>query len=306
VKISILMAAHHSGPYIAQALASIRAQTHPDWELLVVEYGSADQTRELSQEFGLTTGRSVTHLNLGSKHGVASARNRLLDLATGDWVAFLDPCDRWTPHHLTNAALRLIAKVDLVASDVRIEGSSPAIDLSPSRQLAVNATRTLFVADALPYASAVALRRALATQVGFFDTQFEGGETRDFWLRCAQQGAVFAATHRPTCRVDRPVDTDPARALVLADQRIQFYEKYRDLAGVPAALRRHLLSASLVTKGRLLRVSDPAGAAQYFLRAWALQPMYVQRLGQLALTGLRLPGGAPVEPNPLRATPTDV
>lgn len=273
MRISVLMAAHHSDLQIADALASIRQQRHPDWELLVVEYGSADNTRLLVEAFGTLTGRPVTHLTLGQNHGAASARNRLLELATGEGVAFLDPSDRWMPHHLTNAALRLLADVDVVVSDVRIERRPRPLEVvAASPQLALNPIRTLFVSDALPVVSA---------------------EARDFWLRGALQGARFACTQHVTCRSVRPPDPDPAQLLLLAEQRVQFYEKHRDLPAIPAALRRRLLSASLVTKGRLVRATDPAGAAQYFLRAWSLQPMHVQTLGQLALSGVRPRAGSP-------------
>jgi glycosyltransferase involved in cell wall biosynthesis len=288
MKISVLIAAHQSDRHIAESLASLQLQRHPDWELMVVEYGLPDNTRALVESFAGVTGRPVTHLHLGENHGAASARNRLLEMATGDWVAFLDPGDRWTSHHLTNAAVRLVAEFDIVASDVRLErGAQLDDDLSPSPQLAINAVRTLFVGDALPVISAVAFRRAFARRAGFFDTQFRAGEARDFWLRCALHGARFAATQRVTCRSPRSLEPDHAHLLLVADQRVQFYEKHRDIASIPAALRRRLLSASLVAKGRLLRVSDPASAAQYYLRAWSLQPMHVQTLGQLALLGSR-------------------
>jgi GT2 family glycosyltransferase len=299
MRISILIAAHHSERRIAEALASVRTQTHSDWELLVVEYGSADATRSLVEAFGELAERPVTHLSLGENHGVASARNRLLELATGDCVAFLEPSDQWTPTHLTDAAVRLIADVEVVVSNVRVLGTRhPTADVAPSAQLGVNATRTLFVSDALPFVSATAFRRELATRVGFFDEQFHIAETHDFWLRCALNGARFATTGRTTCCCTVAHEANPTRALLLADQRIQFYEKHRDLMAVPAALRRHLLSSSLVLKGQLLRVSDPAAAAGHFLRAWALQPMHVQSLGQLALLGRPLGKSPPPSPRP--------
>lgn len=298
MKISVLMAVGENNSHIGEALASIRGQTHPDWELLVVEYGGANDARGLVHSFGVLTGHRTTHLHLGENHGAASARNRLLELAMGDWVAFLEPSDQWTPSHLTNAAMQLVSTADIVTSDVLIANPPhPLSALSPSRQLEVNPIRTLFVRDALPVVSAIALRRAMAIKAGYFDPQFRVNEARDFWLRCAVNGARFARTRHATCRTVRAPNPDPKEALLAADQRIQFYEKHRDLASIPAALRRHLLSTSLVAKGRLLRASDPTAAARYFGRAWALQPMHVQTLGQLALGGSR-PASTPAARKP--------
>jgi glycosyltransferase involved in cell wall biosynthesis len=296
MKISVLMAAHHGDHQIADALASILAQTHSDWELLVVEYGPADTTRSLVLAFERQSGRPVTYFALGENHNAAVARNQLLELATGDCVAFLDPFDQWTPTHLTDAAVRLLEDADVVVSDVRVQGTPhSAPDVTPSAQLGVNPVRALFVANALPFVSATAFRRELATRAGLFDVQFYVTEAQDFWLRCALHGARFAMTARTTCHCTVASDYDLARTLRLADQRIQFYEKHRDLATVPAALRRHMLSSSLVWKGQLLRVSDPASAARHFLRAWTLQPMHVQSLGQLALLGRPLGASAVIE-----------
>jgi hypothetical protein len=298
MKISILIAARQNGPQIAGALASIQAQLHSDWELVVIEYDSADETRAIIDAFRDTAQRPVHYLNLGENHGAASARNRLLELATADFVAFLDPGDRWLPLHLTNAMAGLAGHADVVASDVRLFDPATgrqlgALSIRP--KLSLNPARALFVRDALAVPSSIAFRRDLSTRVGLFDPRFLVAETRDFLLRCALAGARFAATQGATCLSATLPGPDPQRALLLATQTVQFYEKHRDASAVPATLRRRLLAASLVAQGRLLRIVDPAAAARCFWRAWSLQPVSIQTLGQFALTGWRsTPGTQPV------------
>jgi glycosyltransferase involved in cell wall biosynthesis len=295
MKISVLIAARHDGPRISRSLASLNAQSHSEWELLVVEYGSADETRQQVQDFGSTTDRAVHYLNLGENHGAASARNRLLELATAEFIAFLDPGDEWTPTHLANAVNQLAEGADVVVSDVRITdpvSGRVLADITAPLQLSTNAARALFVRNPLTVPSSIAFRRTLAGRVGPFDLKFRALETRDFWFRCALRGARFVATHRPTCHSTQVTKPALSRVLLHADQTVQFYEKHREVSAIPAALRRRLLSASLVSQGRFLRESDPSRAAKCFWRAWSLQPVHVQTLGQFALMGCRPPSSS--------------
>lgn len=288
MKFSVLIAAHHHGASLREALAGVRAQTYANWELVVVEYASADETQSIVRDFGVAEHRPVHYLNLGENHGPASARNRLLDLATTDWVALLDPHDRWTAEHLALAAEQFSLGAEIVASDVRLmdrTNDRPCGEMVVPAQLVQKPAHALFKRDLLEVSSSVSFRRDLARRAGPFDPQFRRGETRDFWLRCALGGTRFAATHQLTCEAPQRSRPKLAQAVAAAEQAVLFYEKHRDLAAVPAAVRRRCLSASLVTLGRLVKASDPGRAARCFWRAWSLQPVDVQALGQFALVG---------------------
>ncbi len=288
MKISVLIASHRDAPHLPEALASIAAQVHSDWELFVVEYEGRDEAEALVRQF--SAGRAgVQYEYLPAAHVAAVARNRLLDLATGEAVAFLDAADVWAPRHLAIAAQQLGAGADVVVSDVRIvdlRTGRPVNDFVIPPQVSTSSTRTLFSRDAIPSTSCVVIRRQLITDIGRFDPRFRSGEGRDLWLRCAVAGARFAVTRRATCQCTRGRGSETSRSgLQYAEQTAQFYEKHRDLAAVPAALRRRLLAGALVAQGRLLRTTDPTRAARCFWRAWSLQPVHVQTLGQFALTG---------------------
>ena len=105
MKISILIAAYRAGPFVQTALGSVAKQTHHDWELVVVEDGSHDETEGIVRKFAFEhPTRSVRYENHGSNRGVAATRNRLIAMAQGDAVAFLDADDRWNPDHLALGA----------------------------------------------------------------------------------------------------------------------------------------------------------------------------------------------------------
>lgn len=303
MKISVLIAIDGGGAFVADALSSLRAQIHADWELIVTECGPRESTEQVVHDFSVISRQPVHFSRLTDKHTVAAARNRLLELATGDWVAFLEPNDTWTPQHLTNAVPHLSEGADVVVSDVRVFDPRPGggeTETTAPPPLSTNPIRTLFTNDAIPEISSVVFRREVGERAGKFDERFTVGEGRDFWLRCAIKGARFAATHRTTCHSVKQSD-DGTRALQLAESAVLFFDKHHDLASVPAALRRRLLAASLVTQGQLLRATDPSRAARCFLRAWSLQPVHVQTLGQFALTGWRSSTGNPQKPDPRRS-----
>jgi hypothetical protein len=199
------------------------------------------------------------------------------------------------PRHLSSAELQFDAGADVVFANVMVFDARSGRDreeLVIPAQMASSPVRCLFTRDAIPCLSNVAVRRSRLLTVGQFDTRFRTGEARDLWLRCAIAGAPFALTRRASCRQPASQSTRGASQLPLAEQTTLFYEKHHDLAAVPAALRRRLLAGSLVAQGRLLRAVDPGRAARCFWRAWSLQPVHVQTLGQFALTGSFAPPAA--------------
>lgn len=95
--VSIIIPAYNAEKYIEETVASVMAQTYPDWELLIVEDGSVDKTQEIVEK--MTNDR--IHLIIPQKQGTAAlARNAGLDVAKGRYIAFLDADDIWKPDKL--------------------------------------------------------------------------------------------------------------------------------------------------------------------------------------------------------------
>lgn len=289
MKISVLIAAHTAAEYLPTALSCLGAQTHTEWDLVVGTYGPHDGSGPILQQFAAEH-PAVTIEPLAGVDSASHAMNQLLSKATGDAVAFLHPQDAWMPRHLAIAVQQLCSGADVVVSDVRVASLNPTglpQEIAIPKQVSSSPLKTIFSRDVIPGASCVVMRRSTLSDVGHFDERFTSGAMRDLLLRCAVAGARFSTTHRATCRNGPSLLPARAGALRDAEEAVAFYEKHRDLAGVPAALRRRLLAGSLVAEGRLLRTSDPNAAARCFLRAWSLQPVHVQTLGQFALTGWR-------------------
>jgi glycosyltransferase involved in cell wall biosynthesis len=290
MRASVLIPAYQARLYILTALQSVAAQTHDDWEIIVVEDGSHDGTEAIVRAFAETCRHPVLYRNMGTNSGVGAVRNRLLELASGEVLAFLDADDRWEPAHLGLAVQRIEAGHDLAVSAVRtfdlMTGKTLEI-VHPPSELEIDPVLTLFRRSAIINSSSVVLTKALADRTGQFDTTLRIGEDRDYWLRCGLEGGRFGSTGSTTCNYAKHGNSSMARTALVAENDLRFYEKYRKLAEVPLKLRRHLLAGSLVSLGRLLRRQDPSRSAACLWRAWQVEPFNPRIPFHLAFNGWR-------------------
>ncbi len=97
--VSIVMPAYNCEKYVVEAINSILAQTYRNWELLVLDDGSKDNTLRIIKEFSQKDSR-IKALPNGKNMGVSATRNRGIELASGEWIAFLDSDDMWKPEKL--------------------------------------------------------------------------------------------------------------------------------------------------------------------------------------------------------------
>lgn len=96
--VSIIMPSYNTANYIAASIQSVLDQTYPNWELIIVDDCSTDDTDAVVAPF-LTDAR-IRYLKNEQNSGAAISRNRALREAKGRWVAFLDSDDLWYPTKL--------------------------------------------------------------------------------------------------------------------------------------------------------------------------------------------------------------
>lgn len=96
--VSIVMPSYNTAKYIAETVQSVLAQTYQNWELIIVDDCSTDDTNEVVKPF-LRDSR-IRYLKNEKNSGAAVSRNRALREAKGKWIAFLDSDDLWMPEKL--------------------------------------------------------------------------------------------------------------------------------------------------------------------------------------------------------------
>lgn len=97
---SIVMPSFNTGKYIKETIDSVLAQTFSNWELLIVDDCSTDDTDEVIRPY--LTDERIKYLKNIKNSGAAVSRNRALREARGRWIAFLDSDDLWMPEKLEN------------------------------------------------------------------------------------------------------------------------------------------------------------------------------------------------------------
>ena len=95
--VSIIMPSYNTGRFISETIESVLAQTYSNWELIIVDDCSKDNTDEVVAKY---TDPRIRYLKNEKNSGAAVSRNRALREAKGRWIAFLDSDDLWMPQKL--------------------------------------------------------------------------------------------------------------------------------------------------------------------------------------------------------------
>lgn len=96
--VSIIMPSYNTAKFISETIESVSAQTYPNWELIIVDDCSTDDTDAVVRPY-LVDNR-IRYIKNEKNSGAAVSRNRALREAKGKWVAFLDSDDLWLPEKL--------------------------------------------------------------------------------------------------------------------------------------------------------------------------------------------------------------
>ena len=180
--ISVIIPAYNQGHFLGEAIESVLAQTYPDFEVLVVDDGSTDDTAVVAQSY--TDPR--VHYIYKENGGLSSARNAGLRQAKGAYISYLDSDDCFLPQKLTLLVAELEAnpQIGLVAGQaLLIDEHGRQSGKKFDRPLPENPVELLLVNPL--HVGSVLLRREWQEEVGFFDETLRSYEDWDMWLRLA-------------------------------------------------------------------------------------------------------------------------
>ena len=98
--VSIIMPSYNTASFIAESIQSVLAQSYTDWELIIVDDCSPDNTDQVVKPY--LSDERIHYLKNEKNSGAAVSRNKALREAKGKWIAFLDSDDLWMPDKLKN------------------------------------------------------------------------------------------------------------------------------------------------------------------------------------------------------------
>jgi glycosyltransferase involved in cell wall biosynthesis len=186
--ISVILPVYNQAAYVAWAIDSVVAQTYVEWQLLIVNDGSTDDSLRICRKFNDPRIQiiEINHL------GVSAARNAGMRVATGEYLAFLDADDVWLPNKLMKHVQHLEQ-----APTVGVSYSASALIDSIGNQLPRVSRQfcshvdpaIVLLANPLMNGSSAVMRKQVALDFAlgegcFFDQSLNQGEDLEFWIRC--------------------------------------------------------------------------------------------------------------------------
>ena len=182
---SVIVPVFNAGEYLDRAIASVRAQTLADFELILVDDGSTDDAVDRA--------RSIQDPRLcvlrQSHLSAPVAMNRGLSAASGEYLAFLDADDFWAPDKLERhrAGFRTHPEADVTFTGIVFVGADDEpLNLPPRRPSGSFTFEQLFVDFVIGSASAIAVRRTAIEVAGSFDPELPYLYDVDLVLRIAR------------------------------------------------------------------------------------------------------------------------
>ena len=193
MRYSIIVPLYNKAPYVRHALDSIISQTYTDWECIIVDDGSTDDSVAICEEF-LSTHYTlnITHKNIRiisqPNSGVAKARNVGVENSHGQFVCFLDADDRWEPNYLEEMD-RLIKEYPdagiYCTNYVYYKPGKTHVALNLGRGY-MNYPEAYLHSDAMPiWTGAACMPRIIFDEMGGFPVGIKLGEDFLLWAKIA-------------------------------------------------------------------------------------------------------------------------
>jgi glycosyltransferase involved in cell wall biosynthesis len=178
--VSVIIPTYNRADLVQEALASVKAQTYRDFEIVVVDDGGTDGTFE-----ALAAGPELRVLRHPGRRGVAAARNLGVAAARGEWLAFLDSDDLWLPDKLARQIFLLEAQPELLICQTEetwvrrgVRVNKPSAHRKVAGRIFLPSLTRCMISP-----SAVILHRRLLQDHGGSEATLPAAEDYDLWLR---------------------------------------------------------------------------------------------------------------------------
>lgn len=198
-RVSVIIPTHNCSKYISEAVDSVLKQTYRDFEIIVVDDGSTDGTEKIVNEYIKKHPKKIRYFYQENK-GPASARNKGIKEAEGEFIAFLDADDKWIEDKLGKSVKFIEDRgFDWICTAMTkyLEDGTTIIKRILNNSWVINHNTKeikqlkygLFFFSAIPvHTPTIVCKKICFDKVGFFDESFLVGEDTDLWLRFEESG----------------------------------------------------------------------------------------------------------------------
>ncbi|QIR40005.1 glycosyltransferase [Tolypothrix sp. PCC 7910] len=192
INVFTVIPAYNAVTTIAETLKSLQSQTYTNWEAIVVNDGSTDETEAIALQFASEDSR--IRVISQPNQGVCAARNTGIGLANCDWLLFLDADDWLAPQYMEKMTNAIAADSTLDVVHCGWSRVAPNGTLVADKFGSDSTDLFPILSQQCPFAvHACIVRKQLVDAVGGFDTSLITCEEWDLWQRIARTGARFGA-----------------------------------------------------------------------------------------------------------------
>jgi glycosyltransferase involved in cell wall biosynthesis len=258
-QVSVVIPTYNHAGYVGEAIRSVLKQQYPAHEIIVVDDGSTDHTRQVIGEFG-----NQVHYIFQENRGLSAARNTGIRAATGDFIGVLDADDIYEPEFLRAMVERLQGQPDAAALYCGfqfVDANNHALPQVGQRVVVPSNLFQALLGGNFLVPECILVRRQCYLQVGPFDESLRACEDWDMWLRISRSYPVYGwnkilIRHRV---VAGSMSSDPARMLQarLAVLQKLFEDRNGDSWSSGQAKQQAYGRAYLATALEYLQVQDP-------------------------------------------------
>lgn len=213
-KVSIIIPTYNRALLLKKAIESVLKQTFKDYEIIVVDDGSTDNTREIVHSYSLPKIKYIYQENKGR----SNARNKALKIAKGQYIAYLDSDDMFLPDKLERqiSILEVERDVGMVYTSARVfdEDDNELFrqDKLGNKRLYYEATDSGWIYNKVAFyfpqtiiLPSVMVRSEIQKKVGDFDENLDRFEDTDMWRRISKECKIFAIKE-PLCIIRQHSD----------------------------------------------------------------------------------------------------
>lgn len=272
-KVSIILPTYNRAHIIARAIKSILTQTFADFELIIVDDGSADNTEEIIKSLNDPRIRYIKHeKNLG----LAASRNTGIRAARGEFIANQDSDDIWLPTKLEKELSILQDSPDdigIAYSRLKKEFSKNKIELIPSDKQKLkegDLHKALLAKNFITMQSALVRRKCFNEEM--FDESLPALQDWDLWIRISKKWK-FKYIPEVLCKAYVSEDSITKKRNIRAKARKMIFEKHREEFKKYPKIYAKL---SYMIGCAELKWGDKKQAKKYLLGAWLAQPLNVK------------------------------
>ena len=265
-RFSILLPTYNRGHLIRTAIDSVLTQSHTDFELIVIDDHSTDDTRDILSR---VDDPRVSVVENSSQQGAAYSRNLGISLARGEWLCQIDSDDTWDPRFLEHVSHGVEQAAPTVAI---VYGSENLVTATTGRTFAFKTARwsgyvlEQFLADHVICHVAAAIRIRALRAIGGYDVTFKSKEDSDLLVRLTERYHVLAVP-------EAVYNYTFTEASQLTDDKSAFLDAYDQYLAKHTQLLDRYPTARYKLQSNIMAIA--AGSGQWRRAAsswWALLP----------------------------------